>query len=86
MEKDITAEVMEKYPEKFTGRTIVVHEPTPEQQAISRALMRELETLAAPLVEWLRENYSPHTDIVISWDHVWVKHDGMGIPYHGSKE
>lgn len=43
--------------------------------------MEELKALATPLVNWVRENHGPHTEICISYDHVWVKHDGIGIPY-----
>lgn len=54
---------------------------TPEQRAVSRALMEELESLATPLVEWIRKYHDPHTEIRISWDHACVKHDGIGIPF-----
>ena len=74
-------EIIKKYPAAFTGETMVVPDPTPEQQAATVALMEELKTLAAPLVEWIRENHGYHTEIHISADLVCVKHDGMGIPY-----
>jgi len=41
----------------------------------------ELKALAAPLVNWIRENHGYHTEIHISADYVSVKHDGVGIPY-----
>jgi len=41
----------------------------------------ELETMAAPLVNWIRKHHDPHTQIVIEWDHVWLRHDGAGIPF-----
>ncbi|GIP57875.1 hypothetical protein [Paenibacillus woosongensis] len=43
--------------------------------------MATLESLAAPIVDWIREHHDPHTEVHISWDHVWVKHDGIGIPF-----
>lgn len=45
-----------------------------------------LRELTAPIVEWIRENHSPHTEVHISWDHVWVRHDGIGIPFPYSDE
>ncbi|MNW46961.1 hypothetical protein D3C74_242790 [compost metagenome] len=43
--------------------------------------MATLESLAAPIVDWIREHHGPHTEVHISWDHACVKHDGMGIPF-----
>lgn len=33
----------------------------------------ELSQMARPLLEWLMKHYSPHTEIVISYDGVSVK-------------
>ena len=62
-------------------KSIVIRGQTQEQKIAKRMLMKELETLAAPLVEWLRVNHGYHTEIHISSDYVSVKHDGFGIPY-----
>lgn len=78
---DDMEKLVARYPENFTGEVFVVPDPPPEQQAKSAALMAELEALAAPLVEWIREHHGPHTEVHISWDHVWVRHDGIGIPF-----
>ena len=43
--------------------------------------MKELETLSAPLVDWIRKNYSYHTEVHISADFVGVKHAGIGLPF-----
>lgn len=75
--------LMEKYPENFTGEILrgaaVIQ--TPEQIQASKKAMAELETLAAPLVEWVRNNHGSHTEICITSDRVTVKHDGMGLPF-----
>jgi len=41
----------------------------------------ELEALAAPLVDWIRKYHDPHTQVVVEWDHVWLRHDGASIPF-----
>lgn len=43
--------------------------------------MNELEKLAKPLVDYLRNNYNPHTTIVITDERVVVVEDVMGIPF-----
>lgn len=75
--------LMEKYLENFTGKTLsgTPVEQTQEQIQTAKKAMAELETLAAPLVEWIRDNHGPHTEICITWDRVTVKHDGMGLPF-----
>lgn len=40
-----------------------------------------LEKLAAPIVKWIREHHGPHTEVHISWDHVWVRQDLLGLPF-----
>lgn len=60
---------------------------TPEQKmANSRAAVAELEAVAAPLVEWIREKHDPYTEISIMWDRVQVKHEGIGIPFPYSEK
>lgn len=44
--------------------------------------MNELEKLAKPLVDYLRNNYNPHTTIVITDERVSVVEDVIGIPLH----
>ncbi len=41
----------------------------------------ELKTLAEPLVEWLRDNYNPHYEIVISWEFTTIKREDSGVPF-----
>lgn len=40
-----------------------------------------LEQLAAPLVEYLRKNFHPHTAIVVTDERVVVVEDVLGIPF-----
>lgn len=40
-----------------------------------------LEELAAPIVEWIREHHGHHTEVHISWDHVWVRQDSLSLPF-----
>jgi hypothetical protein len=74
------------YPDNFTGETMIIPDPTPEQQAADKALMNRLETLAAPLVAWLRENKWPCTSIHITYDRVDVEEHVMGIPFPYSEK
>lgn len=55
-------------------------------QAETLRQIDELKVLATPLVEWVRENHGPHTEICISYDRVQVKHDGTGIPFPYSEK
>lgn len=75
--------LMEKYPENFTGEILkgAAVEQMPEQIQATKKAVAELETLATPLIKWIRDNHGPHTEICITWDHVTVKHDGMGLPF-----
>ena len=72
----------EKGGERVNGiKPIVLKARTAGRPAASTAHMEELKTLAAPLVEWVRENYGYNTEVHISADFVCVTHDGIGIPY-----
>lgn len=42
--------------------------------------MEELTNLAQPLVYYLRQNYHPHTTIVITDERVTVVEDVMSVP------
>lgn len=42
---------------------------------------RELRKLAQPLIEFLRENYNPHSSIIIDYDFAKVVIDEIGIPF-----
>lgn len=41
----------------------------------------EFEALTAPLVAWIREHHDPHTEVTVSWDHAYIKHDGLSVPF-----
>lgn len=62
----------------------------PEQKKVAlEARLAELEELkkrAAPIVAWIRERHNPHTEVHISWDHVWVRQDLLGLPFPYSEE
>lgn len=83
--------LMEKYPENFTGEILRSSRvQTPEQEAAERKAREErikrLTELAAPLVEWIRENHGPYTEVLVSWDCVSVKHEGAQIPFPYSEK
>lgn len=40
----------------------------------------ELKIITKPIVDFLKENYNPHTTIVITNDYVKVLSDAMGVP------
>ena len=42
--------------------------------------LKELEHLSTPLVDYLRDNYDPHTVIVIQDDLVRLYREEMGVP------
>lgn len=78
---DFMQRMKKLYPENFTGETIVLPDPNPEERAADKARMEELKRLVAPLIEWLRENYGPYTTVHISWDRVDVEQLIMGLPF-----
>lgn len=40
----------------------------------------EVSKACEPLIEYLRDNYDPHTHVVVSSDSVKVLRDELGIP------
>ncbi len=43
--------------------------------------MEELTKLAQPLIDYLHQNYHPHTTIVITDERVTVTEDVMSVPF-----
>lgn len=41
---------------------------------------RPLEELCKPLIEYIKENYNPHTEVVVTMDGITVKQDIEGLP------
>lgn len=39
-----------------------------------------LEELCKPIIEYIKENYNSHTEVVITLDGITVKQDIKGIP------
>lgn len=48
--------------------------------------MDELEKLAKPLSDYLRENYHPHTSIIVTDERVTVLEDVFSIPFCREKK
>ncbi len=42
--------------------------------------MNEFASLIKPLHDWLQDNYSPHTSIIIECGHARIVSDEMGLP------
>lgn len=42
--------------------------------------MKEIEALCTPIVEYLKENYDPYTNVIITYSNIRVTEDIMGIP------
>lgn len=42
--------------------------------------MEQLKELIAPVVEWLKKNGNPHTQIIVGIDCVKVTEDVFGLP------
>jgi hypothetical protein len=47
---------------------------------MSKDKIEQLETLAKPLVNLLREQYNPHCQIIIESDRVRIVEDVVGVP------
>lgn len=48
--------------------------------SMSKDKLEQLETLAKPLVNLLREQYNPHCQIIIESDKVRIVEDVVGVP------
>lgn len=77
-----------QYPEKFTGEILrAVSTQNPEQKAAERQAnmlrLKSLKEVAAPLIQWIRENYGPYTNVLVSWDSASVMQEGdsVSLPY-----
>lgn len=46
--------------------------------------MEQLKELIAPVVEWLKKNGNPHTQIIVEIDCVKVTEDVFGFPVENS--
>lgn len=44
------------------------------------AKLKELEQITKPLIDFIKENYNPHTSIVINEDSIKVVTDEINIP------
>lgn len=42
--------------------------------------LSELEQIAKPLIDFIKENYNPHTSVVINEDSIKVVTDEINIP------
>lgn len=42
--------------------------------------MEKLEEICKPLIEYIRQNHNPHTEIVVTSDSITVKQNIIGIP------
>ena len=45
-----------------------------------RENLSELEALARPLVDYLRQKHHPHTTIVVTYDRVVLVEETLGVP------
>lgn len=54
--------------------------PKEGERALQNVLNQKLENLAEPLIEHLKENYHPHTSIIITEDGVAVMETILSIP------
>ncbi|MEK4425465.1 hypothetical protein [Solibacillus sp. FSL K6-1523] len=66
---------------EFNGLAqILIHKIVKQDEKKSVQLMDELEVLAAPLIEFLHNNFNPHCHIEITQDFTRVVVDVIGIP------
>ncbi|MCH5297871.1 MAG: hypothetical protein J1E85_09400 [Ruminococcus sp.] len=42
--------------------------------------MGEIEKLAKPIYDWIKENGNPHTQVIITSEQLRVTEDVLGIP------
>ena len=40
----------------------------------------KLQEITKPIIKFLKENYDPHTTIVITTEHIKIVRDELGIP------
>lgn len=52
-----------------------------ERRNMSKA--EELEKLCKPVVDWLKKNHDPHTEVHIAVDHIDLMVGVIGIPVEG---
>lgn len=45
--------------------------------------MNRLEQICHPLVEFIKENYNPYTEITVTMDSITVKQNVEGVPLKG---
>lgn len=50
------------------------------QIAIGKSCIKELTKISEPVINFIKENYNPHTTIIISEDSIKVVTDEMNIP------
>ena len=65
--KELTNAAIEQLREKWNARA-------PQR-------LEEFQALVTPLVDWLRENYDPHTEIRVGWDKAEIFCIDMGVPF-----
>ena len=71
--------VQDQRTHEFTGpATVKIKQDVKQKDPIQ--LMDELEVLAAPLIEFLNNNFNPHCRIEITQDLTKVVEDVIGIP------
>lgn len=61
------------------GKGVAAHKDG--NNAIAFTMLEELECKAKPLVDYLRENYHPHTAIVITAERAVIVEDVMSVPF-----
>lgn len=49
---------------------------------VQRLMVEEFEDVTRPVVEWLRNNWDPHTRAVIDCDGAVLVRDEIGVPYY----
>lgn len=42
--------------------------------------MEEIEKLAKPICDWIKENGNPHTQVIINFEQLRITEDVLGIP------
>ena len=45
--------------------------------------IEKLEKLCKPVVDWLKKNHDPHTELHITVDHIDLMESVIGIPVEG---
>lgn len=85
-ERNLIASITDKDIIEYKRNKVIL---TPVEKALAELVRakvelyiekRPLEELCKPIIEYIKENYNPHTEVVVTMDGITVKQDIEEIP------